>query len=111
MKIMKNIEPETVLNLSDLVAYQPGQVVSRTLAQNKAVSITLFSFDKGEEISAHKSTGDALVCILDGTADITIGETKHRLIKGQSIVMPAGIPHALEAPEPFKMLLTVVFPS
>lgn len=111
MKVMKNIQPETVLNLNELVEYQPGQVVSRTLAQNKAVSVTLFSFDKGEEISSHKSTGDALVCILDGAADITVGENKHRLTKGQSIVMLAGIPHALEAPEPFKMLLTVVFPS
>lgn len=111
MNIMKNITPETVLNLTDLVEYQPGQVVSRTLAQNKAVSITLFSFDKGEEISSHKSTGDALVCILDGAADITIGGSQYHLTKGQSIVMPTGIPHALQAPEPFKMLLTVVFPS
>jgi quercetin dioxygenase-like cupin family protein len=107
---MKNIDFETVLNLVDLVEYQPGQVVSRTLVQNKAVGITLFSFDKGEEISSHKSTGDALVYILDGNADITVGGNLHRLTKGQSIVMPAGIPHALEAPERFKMLLTVVFP-
>ena len=92
---MKNIDFETVLNMADLVEYQPGQVVSMTLVQNKAVGITLFAFDKGEEISSHKSTGDALVYILDGTADITVGGNLHHLTKGQTIVMPSGVPHAL----------------
>jgi quercetin dioxygenase-like cupin family protein len=107
---MKNIDFETILDLADLVEYQPGQVVSRTLVQNKAVGITLFAFDSGEEISSHKSTGDALVYILDGNADIMVGSNKHQLTKGQSIVMPASVPHSLEAPERFKMLLTVIFP-
>ena len=65
---MKNIELATVLSLKEQIAYQPGQVVSKTLAQNPAVSITLFSFDKGEEISTHASGGDAMVTCLDGVA-------------------------------------------
>ena len=110
-KMLKNIEVEKVLKLTDLVEYQPGQVVSRTLAQNKAVSVTLFSFDKGEEISTHSSQGDAMVTVLEGTAKITIGGQVYSLNGGETIVMPAGIPHAVEAQEQFKMLLTVVFPS
>ncbi len=109
--ILKNIEQSTPLELVSLVAYQPGQIVSRTLAQNKSVSLTLFAFDTGEQISSHESKGDAMVQVLDGTAKITVGETAHRMVAGQTIVMPAGVPHALEAIEPFKMLLTVVFPG
>jgi quercetin dioxygenase-like cupin family protein len=111
MKILKNIDLETVLNMAELVSYQTGQIVSRTLVQNKAVSMTLFAFDAGEEISSHESKGDALVYILDGTASVTIGGNAYTLNAGQTIVMPAGIPHAVEAPAPFKMLLVVVFPS
>ncbi|HML90143.1 MAG TPA: cupin domain-containing protein [Methylomusa anaerophila] len=73
------------------------------------VSITLFAFDKGEEISTHESHGDALVYILDGSASITIGGKAYALEAGQSVVMPAGIPHAVEAAAQFKMLLVVVF--
>lgn len=108
-KFIKNIEIAKVLNMEDLVAYQKGQVVSRTLSQGKNVSLTLFAFDKGEEISSHSSTGDALVYILDGEAEITVGEEKFILKKGETIVMPAGVPHALLAKEKFKMLLVVVF--
>jgi quercetin dioxygenase-like cupin family protein len=110
-KILKNIEFEKALELCSLVDYHDGQVVSRTLVQNKHVSITLFSFDKGEEISAHSSSGDALVTVLEGEAEITIGDNKRVLKGGQSIVMPAQIPHALFAKERFKMLLVVVFPG
>ncbi len=109
--ILKNIDPAAPLSLGALVTCQPGQIVSRTLAQNRAVSLTLFAFDKNEEISSHASKGDAMVQILDGTAKITIGESEYRLSAGETIVMPAGVPHALEAAEPFKMLLTVVFPG
>jgi len=110
MNGIKNMEKSTVLTLREQVAYQPGQVVSKTLAQNNALSVTLFAFDKGEEISAHRSTGDALVIALDGTGEITIDDTKHMLHAGECIVMPAGHPHAVRAPEAFKMLLIVVFP-
>jgi len=95
--------------MESLVEYQQGQVVSRTLAQGKPLSLTLFAFDKGEEISSHASGGDALVYILDGKAEITIGDEVFNLSKGETIVMPAGIQHALMAEEKFKMLLIVVF--
>ena len=106
---MKNITKEEVLTLKEQVAYQDGQVVSNTLAQNNAVSVTIFSFDKGEEISAHKSGGDAFVTCLDGVGKITIDGKEYILKEGESIVMPAGHPHAVFGQERFKMLLVVVF--
>lgn len=106
---MKNISKAEVLTLRDQVAYQSGQVVSRTLAQNEHVSVTLFSFDKGEEISAHESGGDAMVTCLDGMGRITIDGVEHILHEGESIVMPARHPHAVYGQEQFKMLLVVVF--
>ncbi len=110
-KMIKNIDFASPLSLGALVTYQTGQIASRTLAQNRAVSMTLFAFDKGEEISSHESKGDAMVQVLDGKAKITIGEGEYVLSAGETIVMPAGVPHALEAVEPFKMFLTVVFPG
>ena len=106
---MKNISKAEVLTLRDQVAYQSGQVVSRTLAQNQHVSVTLFSFDKGEEISTHESGGDAMVTCLDGMGRITIDGVEHILHEGESIVMPARHPHAVYGQEQFKMLLVVVF--
>lgn len=106
---MKNISKAEVLTLRDQVAYQSGQVVSRTLAQNEHVSVTLFSFDKGEEISTHESGGDAMVTCLDGVGWITIDGVEHILHEGESIVMPARHPHAVYGQEQFKMLLVVVF--
>jgi quercetin dioxygenase-like cupin family protein len=106
---MKNISKAEVLTLRDQVAYQSGQVVSRTLAQNEHVSITLFSFDKGEEISTHESGGDAMVTCLDGVGRITIDGVEHILHEGESIVMPARHPHAVYGQEQFKMLLVVIF--
>lgn len=108
--ILKNIAFEEVLNMGDLVSYQEGQIVSRTLVQNPGVSITLFAFDTGEEISTHESKGDALVYILDGSARVTIGDKEYALTAGQSIVMPANVPHAVEAAAQFKMILVVTFP-
>lgn len=106
---MKNISKAEVLTLRDQVAYQSGQVVSRTLAQNEHVSVTLFSFDKGEEISTHESGGDAMVTCLDGVGRITVDGVEHILHEGESIVMPARHPHAVYGQEQFKMLLVVVF--
>ena len=106
---MKNISKAEVLTLRDQVAYQPGQVVSRTLAQNSALSVTLFSFDKGEEISTHESGGDAFVTCLDGVGRITIDGVEYELHQGESIVMPARHPHAVYGKEQFKMLLVVIF--
>lgn len=110
-KFLKNIEPETVLKLADQVAALPGQVVSRTLAQNPAVSLTLFAFAKGEEIGTHDSAGDAMVTVLEGAGRFTVDGTEHLVKAGESLVMPAKKPHAVFAPEAFKMLLTVIFPQ
>ena len=102
---IKNMEQAAVLTLKEQVAYQPGQVVSKTLAQNDA----LFAFDKGEEISTHESGGDAFVTCLDGVGRITIDGVRYELHEGESIVMPARHPHAVFGQEQFKMLLVVVF--
>ena len=109
MGIMKNISTAEVLTLKEQVSYQEGQVVSKTLAQNEHVSITLFAFDKDEEISTHESGGDAFVTCLDGTGRITIDGVNYELHEGESIVMPAKHPHAVFGQEQFKMLLVVVF--
>jgi quercetin dioxygenase-like cupin family protein len=108
---IKNIDFSKILEMKALVEYNEGQVVSRTLSQGKNVSVTLFAFDKGEEISSHSSGGDAMVYVLDGNTEITIGEEKFNLKKGETIVMPAGVAHALYAVDRFKMLLIVVFNS
>ena len=108
-KKMKNIAQSEVLMLKEQIAYQEGQVISKTLAQNAAVSITLFSFAKGGEISTHESGGDAFVTCLDGIGKITIDGVEYLLHEGESIVMPAGHPHAVYGQEAFKMLLVVVF--
>ncbi|NDV26717.1 cupin domain-containing protein [Desulfovibrio sp. JC010] len=105
---IKNIDHNKVLNLTDLVVYQEGQVVSRTLSQVKQISLTLFAFDAGEGISTHSAPGDAMVQVLDGVAEVTIGDDVFNVGAGESIVMPANIPHGLEARERFKMLLTLI---
>ena len=105
----KNINKAKVMVLKDQVSYQEGQIVSKTLVQNESVSITLFAFDKGEEISTHESGGDAFVTCLDGTGEITIDGVKYELHEGESIVMPAKHPHAVYGKEQYKMLLVVVF--
>ena len=110
-KLMKNIEYSTVLPLAGQVEYQPGQIVSKTLAQTRQHNVTLFAFEKGEEISAHKSTGDAFALALDGTGRVTIDGKEHVLHTGEVIIMPAQIPHAVYAAERFKMLLLVLFPE
>ena len=95
MNQIKNIPHETALALSEQIAVLPGQVVSMTLAQNKAVSITLFAFDQGEEISAHAASGDAMVTVLEGTGRFSIDGTPHICRAGQTIVIPEGKPHAV----------------
>jgi len=110
-KYIKNIDPESVFALDKQVEYHRGQIVSKTLAQNNAVSLTIFAFDKGEEISSHDSDGDAMITVLEGTGEITIDGKKYTVKAGESIVMPAKKPHAVYAPEQFKMFLTVVFPK
>ena len=105
----KNIEKQAKLELKDLVAYQEGQVVSKTLVQNEMVSMTIFSFDKGEEISSHKAGGDAMVTVLEGKGRFTVGDDVFILEAGETLIMPKGIPHAVYGEEQFKMQLTVSF--
>ena len=107
MSLIKNIDKSEVLVLKDQVSYQQGQVVSKTLAQNDAVSVTLFAFDKDEEISTHESGGDAFVTCLDGVGRITIDGEEYQLHEGESIVMPAKHPHAVFTEEKLKMMLGV----
>ena len=104
---MKNINVKEKLTLKNEVNYQKGQVVSKTLAQNSSVSVTLF--DKDEEISSHKSSGDALITCLEGVGKITIDEDIYELFEGESMVMPAWHPHAVSIKEKFKMFLVVIF--
>lgn len=97
-----------VLKLSDMVEYQKKSVVSRTLIDKKAGTITLFSFDKGQALSEHTAPFDALVYILDGEAEITISGNPFHLQAGEMIIMPANEPHALKAIERYKMMLVMI---
>lgn len=85
--------------------------MSKTLTQNSSVGLTLFAFDKDEEISSHESSGDAMVIALDGEGEITIDGEKYILKKGETIVMPAKKPHSVYAKQQFKMFLIVIFPQ
>lgn len=105
----RNLEKEKKFLLKELVAYQDGQVVSKTLVQNDKISITVFSFDKGEEISTHAAGGDAMVTVLDGTGKFTVNGVPYLLCAGESLVMPKDIPHAVYGEEKFKMLLAVSY--
>lgn len=109
MSVIKNIPHRQITYLTEQIDTLQGQIVSKTLCQNDAVSVTLFAFSQGEEISTHTSKGDALVYVLQGTAKITVGEEEFICSQGQSLVMTSGIPHAVYAQEDFKMLLTVIF--
>ena len=107
---MKNIAKGDALILKEQVDYQPGQVVSKTLAQNDAVSVTLFAFAAGEEIGTHDSTGDAMVTVLEAVGQFTIDGVPYLVKPGEALVMPAKKPHSVYAPENFKWMLTVIFP-
>ena len=113
MAILNNIQHQQALLLKDQIAYAEGQVVSKTLVQNKGLGVTLFAFAKGEGISTHESQGDALVTALEGEGIITIDDETYTLKAGESIVMPANHPHSVYAAKeaPFKMLLVVAFPA
>ena len=110
-KLIKNFPIEEVTNLAGVVNIQEGQIVSKTLAQNKYVSMTLFAFDKDEEISTHDSDGDAMVNVLEGKGKFIIDGEEYIVSAGESIIMPAKKPHSVYAAEQFKMMLVVVFPS
>lgn len=95
-------------SLVNLVAYQEGSVVSKTLIEKKTGTVTLFAFDKGQGLSEHTAPFDALVCVLDGAAEIAISGNPVTVRQGEMLVMPANEPHALRAIEQFKMMLTMI---
>ncbi|MBI2922988.1 MAG: cupin domain-containing protein [Planctomycetes bacterium] len=102
------LNPGKPTGLVEAVAYGEGAVVSRTLVQNTAGTVTLFAFDKGQELSEHTAPFDALVQVLDGEARISVGGKPHAVAAGEAILMPANVPHALRATKRFKMLLTML---
>ena len=95
-------------NLVDLVAYQQDSVVSKTLIGKEAGSVTLFAFDKDQGLSEHTTPFDALVCVLDGVAEITIAGDPTTVRQGETLIMPANKPHALKAVQRFKMMLVMI---
>ena len=97
-----------VLNLEEMVEYSSGGVISKQVLKNQSGNITLFSFDKGQGLTEHTAPFDAIVQVLDGEAQITIGGNPNLVRKGESIIMPANVSHALQAVEQFKMLLTMI---
>ena len=97
-----------VLNLEEMVEYSSGGVISKQVLKNQSGNITLFSFDKGQGLTEHTAPFDAIVQILDGEAQITIGGNPNLVRKGESIIMSANVSHALQAVEQFKMLLTMI---
>lgn len=107
---MNNIDfPKAeVVRLSDMVSYQQGSIVSRIIIKKPNGNLSLFAFDKNQSLSEHTAPFDALIQVLDGTAEVIIGGTPHQLNVGESIIMPANIPHAVNANEQFKMLLTMI---
>jgi quercetin dioxygenase-like cupin family protein len=113
-KTMSNAEKDAndlvaqALNVAELIDYQEGSVVSRTVIDKAAGTITVFSFDKGQGLSEHTAPFDAFVYILDGKAEISISGKPNTVENGQMIIMPANEPHALSAVEKFKMLLVMI---
>ncbi|MBN2117867.1 MAG: cupin domain-containing protein [Anaerolineales bacterium] len=97
-----------VLHIAELVSYQDGSVVSRQITKAEAGNVTLFAFDKNQELSEHTTPFDALVHVLDGDAEIKISGKAYNLKTGDAIIMPANEPHALKALTRFKMLLTMI---
>ncbi|MDP3065007.1 MAG: cupin domain-containing protein [Chloroflexota bacterium] len=102
------LDTAKALELSALVAYAEGAVVSRTIVDTKACTLTLFAFDSGQTLSEHTTPFDALVHVLDGVVELAIGGVPVRAAAGQVVLMPAGVPHAVRATARFKMLLTMV---
>jgi quercetin dioxygenase-like cupin family protein len=100
--------PAQALRLIDLVDYQEGAVVSRTIIDKKTGTVTLFAFDEGQGLSEHTTPFDALVYLLDGEAEITISGKTLRLGEGEMVILPTNQPHALKAAKKFKMILTMI---
>ena len=105
---MTETKKAEILNIGDLASYQENAVVSSQILRAETGNVTLFAFDKGQELSEHSTPFDALVQILDGNAEIVISGNSFNMVAGQSIILPADEPHAVIATEQFKMLLTMI---
>jgi quercetin dioxygenase-like cupin family protein len=103
----ENITGKTMA-LATMVDYQAGSVVSRTLIDKPAGTVTLFAFDKGQGLSEHTAPFDAMVCVLDGEAEVSISRKPMKVKTGEMVIMPANEPHALRAVARFKMMLVMV---
>lgn len=104
----RKIAAAKAFNLAGLIDYAPGAIVSRTIADNRAGTLTVFAFDRGQGLSEHSAPYDAVVQVLDGQARLIIGGKPVAVAAGQLAVMPANVPHAVEAVKRFKMLLTML---
>lgn len=109
MSIVKNVKIGEILDLKEEVGYLPGQISSKILVQDKQKSITLFSFDKDQEIATHTTKGDAILQVLEGNGKVVISNKEFLLQAGETIVMPSNVEHSVYAIEKFKMLLSVVY--
>lgn len=107
---MENTEFEKgkVFSFNEIIEYAANSVISKTIIKKQTGTITFFSFDKGEALSEHTAPFDALAQVIDGTAEIIINGKSNKIGAGNSIIMPANIPHALKATEKFKMILTMI---
>jgi len=108
---VKGLDIDTARDLVDLVQYQDGTIVSRSLAKEASGNVTAFAFGAGQALSEHETPFDALLYVFEGRATVTIAGTAHELAGGQLIRLPAGVPHAVEAVERFKMLLVMLRPA
>ena len=107
-KVKTKLQPGEALDLAGLVNYGEDSIVSRTLVNNSAGTVTIFAFDEGQGLSEHTAPFDALVHIVEGESEVIIDRKSNRVCEGQLILMPANIPHALNATKRFKMMLTMV---
>ncbi len=105
---MSTFQHSTTINFKNDINYAENSVVSKRVLEKTTGNITLFSFDKGQKLSEHSAPFDAMVQVVEGQVEISINKKPHVLKEGETIIMPANIPHALVALEPFKMLLTMI---
>lgn len=106
--MMTTTASSQILPMNNLIEYQEGSIVSRVILKSEAGNVTMFAFDKGQELSEHSAPYDALVQVMDGEAEIRISGKPFLVKNGEAIIMPANDPHAVLAVEKFKMLLTMV---
>lgn len=105
---MATFDSAKIFSMDDSIEYTSGGVISKQIVKNKAGNVTLFSFDKGQGLTEHSASYDALVQVIDGEVEIKLDGNPHLLKKGDCIIMPANVPHALHAVESFKMVLTMI---